>query len=200
MFEGAPGLIPLAQAPQEGEVLLLQRAQALGVPVVDTWVEQLWEEFAQLNNLPERLQRLFQGVFGARIDEERLLLAAEEADRLVRESYLLPERAEAFLATLRGEGPFWVRRSGEAGSALVPTPAEALLALKRLWARAFRVEALLARYPLLLPHLPPVLVQRLGGGGTGTLTEDPWLSLDLSRALGRSVVAYAWEGRLVRLE
>ncbi|TBH15465.1 hypothetical protein [Thermus thermamylovorans] len=189
-----PGLIPLAQAPGEGELGLLQEVRARGFPVVETWAAVLWEEFARLNNLPERLMGLFRGVFGVRIDEERLLLAAEEAGRLVRESYLLPERAEAFLETLKGRGPFLVRPPGKEGFLLAATPQEALFALKRLWAEAFRVEAILERRPALLPEALPLLVQRAGGAA-----EDPFLSLDLSRALGKAVVAYAWEGRVVRV-
>ncbi|MFX8957534.1 hypothetical protein ABTN31_19665, partial [Acinetobacter baumannii] len=69
----------MAQAEGQGEVLLLRQAQELGFPVGETWVVGLWEEFARLNNLAERIAWLFQGVFGVRIDEERLLLAAEEA-------------------------------------------------------------------------------------------------------------------------
>ncbi|WP_038048812.1 hypothetical protein [Thermus caliditerrae] len=188
-----PGLIPLALAPGKGEVALLQRVLSLGLPVVDTWVEGLWEEFFRLNNLPERIHHLFQGVFGVRIDEERLLLAAEEAGRLVRESYLLPERAEAFLHTLRGQGPFRVRRAGEEGF-LAATPQEALFALKRLWSEPFRVEAILDRYPALLPEAPQVLVQR-----AGEAAEDPFLSLDLSRSLGEDVVVYTWQEQVVRI-
>lgn len=191
---GEPGLIPLAMAAPLGEVGLLQRAQALGFPLAETWVEGLWEEFSRLNNLPDCLGRLFQGVFGVRVDEERLLLAAEEAQRAVRESYLLPERAEAFLRTL-GPGGFLLRRAGEEGFHKASGAQEALFALKRLWAEAFRVEAILARSPDLLAQPAPVLVQRAGGA-----EEDPFLSLDLSRALGQPVVAYAWEGHLVRIE
>jgi hypothetical protein len=197
-----PGLIPLAQAEGRGEVSLLKRAQRLGFPVAETWVVGLWEEFARLNNLPERIERLFQGVFGVRIDEERLLLAAEEAERAVRESYLLPERAEAFLETLEGKGPFLVRRAGEGTYHLARNPQEALFAVKRLWAEAFRVEAILERYPALFPSALTVLVQEvttfppLEGG----LLEDPFLSLDLSQALGQRVVAYTWEGTLLRIE
>ncbi|WP_038071003.1 hypothetical protein [Thermus scotoductus] len=197
-----PGLIPLAQAEGQGEVLLLRQAQELGFPVGETWVVGLWEEFARLNNLAERIAWLFQGVFGVRIDEERLLLAAEEAKRAVRESYLLPERAEAFLETLEGKGPFLVRRAGEGTYHLARNPQEALFAVKRLWAEAFRVEAILERYPALFPSALTVLVQEvttfppLEGG----LLEDPFLSLDLSQALGQRVVAYTWEGTLLRIE
>lgn len=185
----------MGQATGPGEVALLKRAQALGLPLVETWVVALEEEFFRLNNLPERIGRLFEGVFGVRLDEERLLWACGEAERQVRESYLLPERAEAFLAALKGGGPFLLRRAGSGAFRLAESPQEALFTLKRLWAEAFQVEAVLARYPALLPVPVPLLLQRARGA-----TEDPFLSLDLSRALGQEVVAYTWEGRLVRIE
>ncbi len=185
----------MEQAPGDGEVALLKRIQALGFPLVPTWVVTLEEEFFRLNNLKERLEGLFRGVFGVRIDEERLLLAAEEAVRAVRESYLLPERAEAFLKALEGRGPFLLRYAGEGGWEGALGPKEALLALKRLYWERFRVEAILRRYPHLIPPFTPVLVQEAGGA-----TEDPFLSLDLSRALGQEVVVYAWRGRVVRIE
>ncbi len=187
-------LQPLERAEAKGEVRWLKAAQALGFPVAPTWVVTLEEEFYRLNNLPERIERLFQGVFGPRTDEERLLWALEEAQRAVRESYLLPERAEAFLKALRGPGPFLVRREGEPAFLEAPTPQEALWALKRLWGEAFRLEALLAR-PHLLPPFRPCLVQE-----AGPPEEDPYLSLEISQALGREVVAYAHRGRLVHLE
>ncbi len=192
----------MVQAEAPGEVLLLRQAQDLGFPVGETWVVELWEEFARLNNLAERIGRLFQGVFGVRIDEDRLLLAAEEAERAVRESYLLPERAETFLEALGGRGPFLVRRAGEGVYRPAQTPKEALFALKRLWAEAFRVEALLERYPTLFPPSLPVLVQEVPTlpPPEGGLLEDPFLSLDLSQALGQRVIAYTWEGVLLRVE
>ncbi|MCH1927254.1 hypothetical protein L6232_20830, partial [Shewanella sp. C31] len=128
-------------------------------------------------------------------DEDRLLWAVEEASRAVRESYLLPERAEAFLEALRGRGPFAVRRGGEARALGAATPQAALFALKRLWAESFRVEAVLGRFPHLLPPFLPVLVQE-----AGEAVEDPFLSLDLSQALGQKVVVYTWEGQVVRIE
>jgi len=190
-----PGIAPLGQAPSEGEVALLKRTQALGFPVAPTWAARLEEEFFRLNNLEERLKGLFQGVFGVRIDEERLLWAAEEAVRAVRESYLLPERAEAFLQALKGRGPFLLRYAGEGGFQKAGTPQEALFALKRLFWERFRVEAILERYPRLIPPFTPVLVQE-----AGEALEDPFLSLDLSRALGQEVVVYAWRGQVVRIE
>jgi hypothetical protein len=191
----APGVVPLSQAHAEGEVALLKRAQALGFPVAPTWVVDLEEEFFRLNNLEERLEALFRGVFGVRIDEERLLLASEEAVRAVKESYLLPERAEAFLEVLKGKGPFLLRYAGEGALERARTPREALFALKRLYSERFRVEAILQRHPRLIPPFTPVLVQE-----AEEAAEDPFLSLDLSRALGREVVVFAHQGLLVRVE
>lgn len=195
MVPMAKPVLPLKEAPASGEVALLRLLEARGQEVVPTWVVDLEAEFYRLANLPERITALFQGVFGVRIDEERLLVAAEEARRAVRESYLLPERAEAFLEALKGRGPFLLRRAGEGEAHPASTPQEALFALKRLWAGAFRVEAVLARYPDLLPPFVPVLVQE-----AGPPEEDPFLSLDLAKALGQEVVAYAWRGLLVRIE
>jgi hypothetical protein len=189
-----PGVVPLSQAHAEGEVALLKRAQALGFPVAPTWVVDLEEEFFRLNNLEERLEALFRGVFGVRIDEERLLLASEEAVRAVKESYLLPERAEAFLEVLKGKGPFLLRYAGR-GFGKGKDPREALFALKRLYSERFRVEAVLQRHPRLIPPFTPVLVQEVEEAG-----EDPFLSLDLSQALGREVVVFAHQGLLVRVE
>ena len=196
MVPMAKPVLPLKEAPASGEVALLRLLEARGQEVVPTWVVDLEAEFYRLANLPERITALFQGVFGVRIDEERLLVAAEEARRAVRESYLLPERAEAFLEALKGRGPFLLRYAGEAEGERASTPQEALFALKRLWARRFEVEAILERCPALLPPFTPVLVQEVAG----EVAEDPFLSLDLSRALGREVVAYAWAGKLVRVE
>jgi hypothetical protein len=190
-----PGIIPLERALGEGEMALLRRALALGFPLAPTWVVGLEEEFFRLNNLPERIERLFHGVFGVRIDEERLVWAAEEAKKAVRESYLLPERAEAFLEGLKGRGPVLLRRAGKGDAHPAPSPKEALFALKRIWASAFEVEAILERYPSLLSPPAPVLVQE-----AEIPTEDPFLSLDLTQALGEEVVAYAWRGLLVRIE
>ena len=190
----------LLPTPVEISISMVKNKQKLSIPyleaVADLKVVDLEAEFYRLANLPERITALFQGVFGVRIDEERLLVAAEEARRAVRESYLLPERAEAFLEALKGRGPFLLRYAGEAEGERASTPQEALFALKRLWARRFEVEAILERYPALLPPFTPVLVQEVAG----EVAEDPFLSLDLSRALGREVVAYDWAGKLVRVE
>lgn len=191
-------VVPLEKAEGQGELSLLQKALALGLPVAPTWAVALEAEFFRLNNLEERIQNLFRGVFGVRIDEERLLLAAEEARRAVRESYLLPERAEAFLRTLEGRGPFLLRYAGEGASKPAANPQEALFALKRLYEARFQVEAILERYPKLIPPFVPVLVQEVDP--KEALQEDPFLSLDLSRALGREVVVYAAKGQVVRIE
>jgi hypothetical protein len=57
------------------------------------------------------------------------------------------------------------------------------------------VEAILGRYPKLIPPFTPVLVQE-----AEEAAEDPFLSLDLSQALGREVAVFAHQGLLVRVE
>lgn len=175
MVPMAKPVLPLKEAPASGEVALLRLLRARGQEVVPTWVVDLEAEFYRLANLPERITALFQGVFGVRIDEERLLVAAEEARRAVRESYLLPERAEAFLEALKGRGPFLLRYAGEAEGERASTPQEALFALKRLWARRFEVEAILERYPALLPPSPPSWSRRWRGRWRRT-PSSPWTS------------------------
>jgi hypothetical protein len=75
------------------------------------------------------------------------------------------------------------------------TPREALFALKRLYSERFRVEAILQRHPRLIPAFTPVLVQEVEEA-----SEDPFLSLDLSRALGQEMVVYAQGDLVVRIE
>ncbi len=188
-------IYPLDKAPEQGEAGLLKRLLQAGLPVAPTVAVALEEEFLRLANLQEQIGLLFQGVFGARIDEERLFYAAERAESLVRESYLLPERAEAFLRSLKGwQGPFLVRDSGRSPFAQAKSPQEALFALKRLYASRYRVEEVLERWPRLFPALDLVLVQEAGAP-----QEDPGLSLKAAELLGQPARVEAWEGRVVRV-
>ncbi|MGQ9692544.1 MAG: hypothetical protein ACUVQC_03605 [Thermaceae bacterium] len=188
-------IFPLEAAPPQGEVGVLKQLKAEGFPLVPTVVVALEEEFLRLANLKEQIRILFQGAFGARIDEERLLYASERAEALVHQSYLLPERAEAFLAALRGwKGPFSVRDEGLPPFAYAPTPQESLFALKRLYASRYRVEAVLERWPELFPAPPSVLVQE-----AGKATLDPDLSARAQALLGQKVQVEAWEGKVVRV-
>lgn len=189
------GLFPLEKAPTGGEVGLLKRLLEAGLPVVPTLGVALEEEFLRLANLQEQIGLLFQGVFGVRIDEERLFYAGDRVESLVRESYLLPERAEAFLAALKGwKEPFLLRDEGKAPFAEAPRAQEALFALKRLYASRYRAEEVLKRWPDLFPPPPLVLVQE-----AGALEEDPDLSEKAEALLGQRVRVEAWKGRVVRV-
>jgi hypothetical protein len=175
----------------------LQALQALGpLSVAPTLIlPDLEVEFYQLANLPEQLEWTFQGIFGARLDEEALVEACRKAQRLIRESYLLPERIDALWAHL-APGSWLVRYAGEPPFALAPHPQEALLAIKRLWASRWSLEAVLERAPRLAPPEAPTLLQRVS-----TLPElNPQRSLEAEAILGRPVRLWESEGQIVRVE
>jgi len=183
----------LEHAPAAGEVGQLQRLKVAGIPVVETTVLMGLEvEFYQLGNLAEQLRRTFAGVFGARLDEEKLEAASAQAERLLRESYLLPERSEEVKAALPG-GSLLVRYAGEAPFSLEPGPQEALWALKRLWASRWQVDAVLERAPELAPPEVPSLIQAV----QGSLELDPILSQQASQVLGAAVRIWSSSGRAV---
>ncbi|WP_018466444.1 hypothetical protein [Calidithermus timidus] len=188
-------IFSLEQASATGEVADLQKLQAAGLPVAATVVLQgLEAEFYRFANLPEQIRNAFAGVFGARLDEERLEAACAQAERLLRESYLLPERADEIMRMLP-EGRLLVRYAGEGPFALEPSPQEALWAIKRLWASRWQVDSVLARAPELAPPEVPSLVQRM----EGELLPDAGLSEQASRLLGRSVQLWAAAGLVLRV-
>lgn len=188
----------LLEAKDKGEVEWLRHLEAAGFPVVPTLVlgfqgpNSLENEFYALANLPEQIRRVFEGVFGVRIDEEKLEAACTAAERLMRESYLLPERADELRRALP-EGPLLVRYAGEAPFALEPGKQEALWALKRLWASRWEVDAVLERAPQLSPPEVPSLIQQVS-----TLPDpDEDLSVRASRALGKEVRIWSAGGKIV---
>ncbi|KIQ55477.1 hypothetical protein [Meiothermus taiwanensis] len=190
-------IFSLEQAPAQplGEVTDLQQLLREGLSVVPTLVLLGVEtEFYQLANLAEQIRRAFEGVFGARLDEDKLERACAFAERLLRESYLLPERAEEIRAALP-EGPVLVRYAGEAPFGLETGKQETLWALKRLWASRWQVDAVLLRGPHLAPPEAASLVQVAGD----ELVLDESLSAQASQILGRSVKVWASQGRVVRV-
>jgi hypothetical protein len=188
-------VFPLEHASATGEVADLQKLQAAGLTVALTVVLQgLEAEFYQFANLPEQIRKAFTGVFGVRLDEGRLEAACAQAERLVRESYLLPERAEEVTRMLP-EGRLLVRYAGEGPFALEASRQEALWALKRLWASRWQVDSVLARAPELAPPELPSLIQRV----EGELVPDADLSHQASQVLGRSVQVWASGGSVLRV-
>ncbi len=178
-----------------GEVAQLKALQAAGLEVIPTLVlVGLEAEFYQLGNLAEQIRRAFEGVFGARLDEEKLERACAFAEKLLRESYLLPERADEIRAALP-QGPLLVRYAGEPPFAVEGGQQEALWALKRLWASRWQLDAVLLRQPELAPPEVASLVQSLGDA----LNLDETLSVQASRVLGQQVQVWASAGRVVRV-
>ncbi|WP_337870858.1 hypothetical protein [Meiothermus sp.] len=181
--------------PLSGEVAQLRALQAAGMHVAPTLVlAGLETEFYQLGNLAEQIRRAFEGVFGARLDEEKLEKACAFAEKLLRESYLLPERAEEVRAALP-EGPVLVRYAGEAPFYVETGKQETLWALKRLWASRWQVDAVLLRQPELAPPDVSSLVQAVGED----LGPDEALSAQAAQILGQPVQVWASAGRVVRV-
>jgi len=182
-------------SPELGEVADLQRLHRTGLAVTPTLVLLGVEaEFYQLANLAEQIRRAFEGVFGARLDEEKLEKACVFAEKLLRESYLLPERADEIRAALP-EGPVLVRYAGEAPFGAEVGKQETLWALKRLWASRWQLDAVLLRWPELAPPETASLVQAAGD----ELILDQTLSAQASQMLGRPVKVWACQGRVVRV-
>ncbi len=188
--QATPGLADTA-----GEVAQLKALQAAGLAVVPTLVLVGVEtEFYQLGNLAEQIRRAFEGVFGARLDEEKLEQACTFAEKLLRESYMLPERADEIRAALP-EGPVLVRYAGEPPFGVEVGKQETLWALKRLWASRWQVDAVLSREPELAPPEVASLVQGVGED----LGPDQALSARASQILGQHVQVWASAGRVVRV-
>lgn len=152
----------LEQAPSTAEVADLKRLQQAGLAVVPTLVLAGVEaEFYGHNNLAEQIERLFAGVFGARLDEAKLEAACAAAERVLRESYLLPERSDAIRRALP-ESRLLVRYAGEAPFTVEQGSQAALWAIKRLWASRWQLDAVLERQPELAPPEVPSLIQVIG--------------------------------------
>ena len=110
------------------------------------------EAFYREANLPEQLLRLLAGLNPARLDEDLLETLAPRAAGLILTSYLGDDAVQRFYRALGnaglGTGDLHLRRPGgrETEAATVTPPGTAALhALKRLWARDWSFEALLAR-------------------------------------------------------
>ncbi len=158
-------LLPLAEAREEGEPRCLQELLQKGLPLVETWVAPAWleDEFYRLAGLDYQLKRIFAGVWGVRIDEEALARASERAEKLVRETYLLAERAEKFVAALP-PGEYRLRRPGSLQALSAAGPQQALWRLKNLWAGEWSLQSLLARGGPSMPAPAAVLLQRAPQG------------------------------------
>lgn len=188
-------IFTLERAPVTGEVADLQKLQKAGIPVAPTVVlDGLEAEFYEHNNLAENIRKAFAGVFGARIDEEKLETASAFAEKLLRESYMFPERADQIKRALP-EGQLLVRYSGEAVFSLEANPQAALWAVKRLWASRWQFDAVLERVPNLAPPETQTLIQQVNG----ELEPDNALSSRASTILDREIQVWASQGKIIRV-
>lgn len=188
-------IFTLERAPSLGEVADLQKLQKAGLAVAPTVVlAGLEAEFYEHNNLAEQIRARFAGIFGARIDEEKLEAACIWAEKLLRESYMFPERADEIKRALP-QGQLLVRYVGEAVFGLEANPQEALWAIKRLWASRWQFDAVLERMPALAPPELATLIQNI----KGDLEPDASLSSRASKLLGREARVWASDGKAVRV-
>ncbi len=118
------------------------------------FVPAAFEEAYYLNfNLPEQLRRLFSGINPARIDEDALEGLCGQAQQLVRTSVLMDDAVQLFYRALGNAGlntgTVHARRPGtrhaEEAQRVIPPGTAALHAVKRLWARDWSFEQVLAR-------------------------------------------------------
>jgi hypothetical protein len=181
------------------ELAWLRRAEAHGVPITPMAVvpAQVEADFYRWNNLPARLEALFADLDGLDPDEDDLDELLPTAAALVRGHALLDAVVDTFYDALVGLPPnVMVRRPGALGS-LAARGRPALIAVKRVWAEDWRLEATLGRVTRgrgWLPTPREVLVH------AADVHPDPVVSSAASDAIGRPVSAWSdREGRLARL-
>jgi len=149
MAENAPRLVwpPAFEPDERSEIAWLLRAERAGVRVTPMVVVPTDVEsgFYALNNLPEQLRRLFDGVAGDDPDEDDLEEIAPHARALVRGRALLDEVVEQLYEAFTAlPERVVVRRAGADGSETW-RGRDALLALKRIWADDWEVDAIARR-------------------------------------------------------
>ena len=110
------------------------------------------ETFYRTGNLPEQLRTLFAPINPRRVDEDLLEVLCARAQALLRGTALLDDAVQQFYRGLVGAGvlggPIHLRRDGErlSETALATPPGTPVLfALKKLWARDWSFETVLAR-------------------------------------------------------
>lgn len=134
----------------DAEVAALQALRDAGVPVAPMAVmpAEAEERFYRFNNLPERLEQIFEGVDPVDPDEDDLEALAPRAVLLLERHFLLDELIDAFYDRIADlPDRLHVRRPASTGlHAARGRPA--LLAVKRLWAADWSFDALAQRVPM----------------------------------------------------
>jgi hypothetical protein len=190
---------PLALVGTESQHL--GRLMQAGIAVVPGFVYGSWseEQFYLSNNLPENLRQYFRHLNIKRLDEDQLFSACEQAQRLLAGSYLLEEfigqtnLAMQNLGLDTNSATVYLRRPGVMAAETGVGRRGALLALKRLWLRAWDFETVLARLDdtgsFALEVEPTLLLTALG-------VPDAALSNKASTLLGTTVRVTAANGAI----
>jgi hypothetical protein len=189
---------PLAQVGLESQHL--GRLMQAGIAVVPGFVYSSWseEQFYLSNNLPENLRQYFKQINVKRLDEDRLFSACEQAQKLLVNSYLLEEFIGQTNLALQNLGldpqsaVVQLRRPAVAAAERAVGRRGALLALKRLWLRAWDFEVVLARLDHTGSFALEVEPTLLLAGASGQL--DRALSHKASVILGSEVRVTASDG------
>lgn len=192
-------LEPQHAALQDPEIAALHRLHEAGMTIADMVVvpAAAEERFYRLNNLAQQLLELFAGVDPADPDEDDIEERAPEAQKLIRNHYLLDEFIDLFYDRLRAlPSQVEVRYSSfvgaKSGSAPVSKRATrgrpALLAVKTLWADAWSFDSLMARLEqdaTLAPQAQPIIIS-----GAGRQTAEAEVNARASHILDNDVVGH----------
>jgi hypothetical protein len=167
------------------------------------WLTHGEEQFYLSNNLPEQLREVFKPFNPRRLDEDALEVACERAQKLVRESYVLEDFVAQSYTALKNvgiEGSLHVRREYREFSGQLETGHDrrgALLALKRVWAQDWAFDAVLERLDTSGQIGVNARASLIFAGPGGAV--DAERTSQVSKALGKTVVARVWDGRVVGL-
>ena len=196
----AGGGFPTGAVEEASELAWLRRAEAHGVAVAPMAVvpAQVEADFYRWNNLPARIEALFEGLDPEDPDEDDVEDLLPTAAAWVRDHALLDAVVDTFYDALAGLPPrLTVRRPGAPGGA-ASRGRPSLIAVKRVWAEDWLLAATLARVHGgrgWVPAPRPVLIHG------ADLRADPAVAAAAARALGRPVAAWSDpEGRLARLD
>lgn len=206
-------LEPQHAALQDPEIAALHRLHEAGMAVADMVVvpAAAEERFYRLNNLAQQLLDLFAGVDPSDPDEDDIEERAPEAQKLIRNHYLLDEFIDLFYDRLRAlPSQVEVRYSSFAGIQSGSAQSDgaqsggvqsgqratrgrpALLAVKTLWADAWSFDSLMARLEQDATLAPQAQAIIITGSGRQAATAE--VNARASHILGHDVRVTVLEG------
>ncbi len=150
----------------EAELVALAGLKAAGFALAPLKIvlPEVEEMFYRLNNLPEKLKRLFKDVNPDDPDEDDIEDLSPQALKLVKSHYLLDEFIDLFYEAITDlPEKLCLRRPALKPSHIALRGRPALLALKDIWAQDWSFDALMSRLKTwgLAPEMRPVLIQAI---------------------------------------